>query len=147
MQHLKWIKTSADPRLLGALCKTVSPAGGGRVVSDETHLSVFHSVPNCAHGKRSRNSISSTARHAFNFQLRFFLSRARDCTTFTLHDLTDFYVERVTAHHIKINDSCFHKRWPNSKTKLKLGGLRSLRILRIGRIGSDQKKKLSSKLS
>ncbi len=41
----------------------------------------------------------------------FFLSRARECTTFTLHDLTDFYVDRVTAHHIKINDySCFHNR-------------------------------------
>ncbi len=29
-------------------------------------------------------------------------------------------MERVTAHRIKINDhSCFHNRWPNSKTKLK----------------------------
>ncbi len=34
--------------------------------------------------------------------------------TFTLHDLTDFYIERVTAHRIK--------------TKLK----------RIGRIGSER---------
>ncbi len=34
---------------------------------------------------------------------------------------TDFYVEKVTAHHIKRNDhSCFHNRLPNSKTKLKL---------------------------
>ncbi len=42
-------------------------------------------------------------------------------TTFTLHDLTDFYVERVTAHCIKRNDhSCFHNRLLNSKTKLKL---------------------------
>ncbi len=33
---------------------------------------------------------------------------------FTLHDLTDFYIERVTAHGIKINEhSCFHNRWPN----------------------------------
>ncbi len=48
-------------------------------------------------------------------------SQTRDCTTFTLHDLTDFYVERVTVHSIKINDhSCFHNSWPNSKTKLKL---------------------------
>ncbi len=30
-----------------------------------------------------------------------FLSRARDSTTFTLHDLADFYVESVI---IKIND-------------------------------------------
>ncbi len=80
---------------------------------------------------------------------RLFLSRARDCTTFTLQDSTDFYIERVTAHRIKRNDhSCFHNCWPNSKTKLKLkhlweqggpwcfGALCSLRILRIGRIGS-----------
>ncbi len=115
---------------------------------DEAHLSVFHSVSNRDHGKRSRNSISSAARYAFN---SFFLVRARDCTTFTLHDLADFYVESATAHSIKRNDhSCFHNRWPNSKTKLKWkhlweqggspgvsGALRSLRILRIGRIGSD----------
>ncbi len=31
-----------------------------------THLSVFHSVSNRAHGKRSRNSVSSAARYAFN---------------------------------------------------------------------------------
>ncbi len=65
-------------------------------------------------GKRSRNSISS------RFQLVFWV-RARDCTTFMLHDLADFYVESVTAHRIKINDhSCFYNRWPKSKTKLKL---------------------------
>ncbi len=83
---------------------------------DETHLSVFHSALNRAHGTHSRNSISSIC-----FQLVFFfLSHARDCTTFTLHDLTDVYVERVTAHRIKIIDhSCFHNRWPTSKTKLK----------------------------
>ncbi len=39
----------------------------------------------------------------------FFFPQTRDCTTFTLHYLTDFYVDRVTAHRIKINDhSCFH---------------------------------------
>ncbi len=49
-----------------------------------------------------------------------FLSRARDCMTFTLLDLTDFCFERVAVHHIRINDhSCFHNRWPNSKLKLK----------------------------
>ncbi len=55
------------------------------------------------------------------FQLVFFVStRARDCTTFMLHDLTDFYTERVTAHCIKINDHlCFHKRWPKTKLQLK----------------------------
>ncbi len=61
----------------------------------------------------------------------------------TLHDLADFYVDRITAHHIKINyHSCFHNLWPNSKTYLGARGppgvsraLRSLRILRIRRIG------------
>ncbi len=44
--------------------------------------------------------------------------------TFTLHDLTDFNVERVTAHRIKIDYySCFHSCWPNKKTKLKLNHL------------------------
>ncbi len=40
---------------------------------DEMHLSVFHSVSNRAHGRRSRNSISSAA-YAFNsfFFLLFF---------------------------------------------------------------------------
>ncbi len=33
---------------------------------DEMHLSVFHSVSNRARGRRSRNSISSAARYAFN---------------------------------------------------------------------------------
>ncbi len=77
--------------------------GGGVVCGwdermDATYLSVFHTVSNRAHGKRS------------SLQLVFF-SRARD-SPFTLHDLTDFYVERVTAHP--------HNLWPNSKTKLKL---------------------------
>ncbi len=67
--------------------------------------------------------------------------------TFTLQA---FYIESVTAHHIKINyHSCFHNSWPNSKTKLKIktslrargppgvsGALCNLCILRIGRIGS-----------
>ncbi len=62
-----------------------------------THLSVFHSVSNRAHGKRSRNSVSSAARYAFN---SFFLSQASNCTTSTLHEFTNFYVERVTAHKL-----------------------------------------------
>ncbi len=35
-------------------------------VVNETHLSVFHSVSNRACRKRSRNSVSSAARYAFN---------------------------------------------------------------------------------
>ncbi len=56
----------ADPRLLGALRKTVSTGEGRGRGLNETHLSVFHSALNCARGKRSRNSISSAARYAFN---------------------------------------------------------------------------------
>ncbi len=33
---------------------------------NETHLSVFHSISNRAHGKRSRNNISSVTRYTFN---------------------------------------------------------------------------------
>ncbi len=66
------------------------------MVMNETHLSVFYSISKRAHGKSLRNSVSSAARYTFN---SFFLSRARDFTTFTLHDLTDFYVERATALH------------------------------------------------
>ncbi len=111
---------------------------------DETHLSVFHSVSNRAH------SLPRAAWYPFN--CFFFFSNKR--LTFTLHDLTDFYVERVTAHRIKRNDhSCFHNSWPNSKTKqIKTslrargppgvsGALRSLRILPIGRIGSAKTNK------
>ncbi len=73
-----------------------------------THLSVFHS---------KRSSLP----HLRMLSTNYFFSRARDCTIFTLHSLTDFYIERVTAHLIKIYDySCFHNLWPNSKTKLKL---------------------------
>ncbi len=84
---------------------------------------VFHTIVKyiclCFLESRLRKAlISSATPHAFN---SFFFSRARDRTTFTLHDLIDFYLERVTTHRIKINDhSCFHNRWPNSKTKLKL---------------------------
>ncbi len=45
---------------------------------------------------RARNSVSSAVRYAFNLFLK---SRARDFTTFTLHDLTVFHVERATALH------------------------------------------------
>ncbi len=97
----------------GPYAKLCRRPGG---VMDETHLSVFHSVSIRARGRHSWNSISS--RYAFN---SFFFFQTRDCTTFTLHDLTDIYVESVTAHRIKINDhSCFHNSWLNSKTKLKL---------------------------
>ncbi len=74
---------------------------------DAMYLSVFHSISNRIRGKRSslpRLRILST----------YFFFGARDCTIFTLYSLTDFYVERVTAHRIKIYD---HSCCP--KTKLK----------------------------
>ncbi len=59
---------------------------------------------------------TKSAPYAFNS----FFFRARDCMIFTLHDLTGVYIERVTAHRIKINDhSCSNNLWPNTKTKLK----------------------------
>ncbi len=93
--------TSADPRLLGALRKTVFGVGCWNERLDEMHLSVFHSISNHAHGKRLRNSISFLAGYAFNL---LFLVRVRDYTTFKSHDLAVSYVERVTAYHIQIND-------------------------------------------
>ncbi len=50
----------------------------------------------------ARETVSSAAR---TLSTSFFFSQTRDCTT--LHDLTDFYVERVTAHHIQINYHVF----------------------------------------
>ncbi len=41
-----------------------------KVMMDETHLSVFHSVLNRAHGKRSRNSLF---RGSVHFQLVYFI--------------------------------------------------------------------------
>ncbi len=62
---------------------------------DVTHLSVFHSV-----SKRESARETDLPRLGM-LSTQFFLSRARDGTTFMLHDLNDFYVERVTAHCIK----------------------------------------------
>ncbi len=61
--------------------QNVTGGGGGGVGlgmvwderMDETHLSVFHSVSNRAHRKRSRNSISSAVQYlSVCFQLVFF---------------------------------------------------------------------------
>ncbi len=46
--------------------------------------------------KFEKHCLSSAVRNDFN---SFSSSRARDFMTFTLHDLTDFYVERATAPH------------------------------------------------
>ncbi len=102
-KHFRGLKY-AEPILdLDFWGKTVSTGGGGGGVMNETHLSVFYTVSNRACRKRSTNSVSSAARYAFN---SLFYSRARDFTTFTLHDLTDFYIERrqhrITIHIIHV---------------------------------------------
>ncbi len=66
---------------------------------DETLLSVFHSVSNHTHWKRSRNRISSAVRYVILVQYSlFFLSRARDSRTFTLN-------------RIRLNEFCILTRW------------------------------------
>ncbi len=57
----------------------------------------------------------TSSRIALEESTHLFCSSVRfHCMIFTLHDFTDFYVERVTAHRIKINDhSCFQNLWPN----------------------------------
>ncbi len=68
---------------------------------------------------RSRKAlISSADPYAFN---SFSFSWARDCTTFTLHDLTDFYVERLTAH--RINNHSLAKLKNEIKIKTSRGPL------------------------
>ncbi len=85
---------------------------------NETHLSVFHSVSNHARGKRSRNSVSSAARYAFN---SLFLSRARD-----------FILIQISNSKQNLNEIIFESKGAPGVS----GALHSLCILRIGRIGS-----------
>ncbi len=59
-------KLSRSKPILDFLGPCVDWEGGGMGVMNETHLFVFHSVSNRARGKRSRNSVSSAARYAFN---------------------------------------------------------------------------------
>ncbi len=94
---------SANPRLLGALRKTVDPCvcgGGGSTVIGVGMKEWMKRV--CLCFTPSRLALTGRARETVSLpQLAFnsfcFLVSARDCTTFTLHDLADFYVESVTA--------------------------------------------------
>ncbi len=124
---------------------------------NETHLSVFHSK--LTESTRETVSLPWLAMLSTNF----FPSRLRDFTIFTLPDLTDFYVERVTVPHY---NKCGYLWWLlngtihvfiaagqiQNETQISLsfkislrargppgvlGDLRSLQILHIGRIGSD----------
>ncbi len=97
----------------------------------------------------SRMVLTEGAREAVSLHgklsTRFFFSQTRDCTTFTLHD---FYIESVTAHHInKLFMFSQQLAKFQNVTKIKTflrargppgvsGALCSVRILRIGRIGS-----------
>ncbi len=131
----------------GPYAKLFSPAGwgggGGKVGVEEWMKRI------CPCFTPSRIALAEGARETVSLGGMLstcffcFFSQTRDCTTFTLQD---FYIESVTAHCIKRNDhSCFHNSWPNSKIKTSLrargppgvsGALCTLRILRIGRIGS-----------
>ncbi len=110
---------SADPRLLGALRKTVSPAGGGGGGFEEWMKCICpcYTPSRIALAEGARETVSLRGMLSARFFF-FFFFQTRDCTTSTLQD---FYIESVTAHRIKRNDlSCFHNSWPNSKSKLKL---------------------------
>ncbi len=79
----------------------------------------FHSISNRAY-ESARETVFLPG-----FRI-FFLSHARDCMTFTLHDLTDFLRRKGTAQRINIIDhSCFHNHWPTSKMKLHETSLRA----------------------
>ncbi len=130
-----WPETRAKPRLLGALCKTVSTGGGGFEWLRKNERNAFVHV-SLRPESCSRNSMSSAARYAFN--LFFFVSSKR------LYDshvtwFDRFLHKKRRQHHIAINyHSCFHSRWPNSNIFESKGppgvsgALCSLRILRIG---------------
>ncbi len=113
--------TQTRSQILGALCKTVSTGGGG-VGWKPLHL-------------------SGLFRGLLCFQLVF--------TTFTLHDLTDFYIERVTTPHYNKVSFMFSYSLAKFKIETKIksylrargppgvsGALRSLHNLRKGRICS-----------
>ncbi len=113
------LASSVDPRLLGAYAERgwwcagvcVGVCGWDERM-DATHLSVFHCVESCSW----KMLISFAA--PYTFDSFSFLSKRLNDIHVTWFDW--FYVERVTAHRIKMNDySCFHNLWPNSKTKLK----------------------------
>ncbi len=151
--NIQCILGSAAPSRLGALHKTycvVSRGGEGNLgfgMKEWRKRIIPCFTP-------SRIALTDSARETVSLpHFLFFLSHARDCTTFTLHDLTDFYVERVTAHHIKITIINFFitagqlQKWNQSENIFETkgapgvsGALRSLRILRIRRIGSDSEK-------
>ncbi len=103
---------SADPRLLGALRKTVCVCvwgGGGGVRDGCGDVGMKEWLKRtCPCFTPSRIALKESARETVS------LLRLGTLSKFTLYDLADFYVESVTAHHIKRNDhSCFHNRWPN----------------------------------
>ncbi len=77
---------SADPRLLGALHKTVA-RGGVLGWKNGSNACVRVSL---RLESRSWKALKKHIFHVHSFFVVVFLSHARDCKTFTLHDLTDF---------------------------------------------------------
>ncbi len=83
------IAIRADPRLLGTLRKTVSTGGGGGL----EELWMKHICPSWIALEKQ-----CLFRGSLCFQLVVLVS-TRDFIIFTLHDLTDFYIEHATAPH------------------------------------------------
>ncbi len=110
---------SADPSRLWGLRKTFCVAGGGWRL--EGGCLEWKNGWNgfCPRFSPCRIVLTEHAREIVSFAVRsFFMQETVRCSRYMIW-LT-FYVERVTAHHIKIMyHSCFHNRWPTSKTKPK----------------------------
>ncbi len=116
-----WVVSFSKPLTLATLPKTsiVTLFMEYRIVSHS--VTTFGDREEGSGNRRTFNNKISADPRLLGALRRMGGGGYRYCMIFTLHDLTDLYVERVTAHRIKINHhSCFHNLWPNSKTKLKL---------------------------
>ncbi len=99
------------------LCRRPGGGGVGGVEEWMKRICPCYTPSRIALAEGAQETVSLRGTLSARFFL-FFVFQTRDCTTSTLQY---FYIESVTAHHIKINDhSCFHNSWPNSKSKLKL---------------------------
>ncbi len=91
----------ADPRLLGGPTQNYVDRGEGE---GHTHLSVFHSALNHATRKALKKQWSLP--QLAMLSTRFFYLEQETLQKFTLHDLTVFHVERVTAlYYNKLSNS------------------------------------------
>ncbi len=113
-----FVQCSADPRLLEALRKTENCGGGGW--KNGWNAFVCLSLRLKSHSQKAFEKQFFFRGYTLWTCFCFFASSLgqKDCTIFTLHNLTDSYIERLTAHRIKINYHSFDCL-PNSKTNLK----------------------------